>query len=156
MVHVQRFENIFTKRRPTHTILSRRHMECFARSGRQTDHFFALRPYTGKERAAILSHLREQTAKNPFFCIYFLKEDMELPFAEIGLYEGAGALMTKPFTDYNLSGDHAEAIIAQQTFCAQYKAFFVEDLLEGHVTSKDETLRILDDLIDMANNAPDE
>jgi len=152
-VHARRFENIFCKHKITHTIFSRAFMERFARTGRQTDHFFALRPYTGAERAAILSHIRDQARDNPNFCVHFFRDGFEPPLMEITLYEGAGTLMNKPFTDYNLADGHAEAIIASEEFCAHYKAFFTEDLLKRQVTTREETLMTLDALIEMAENA---
>ncbi len=149
-VHARRFENVFGKHRPTHIILSRAFMERFARTGRQTDHFFALRPYTPDERAAILAHIRDQARDNPNFHVYFFQEGFTPPLMEITLYEGAGTMLAKPFTDYNLAGDHAEAIIENAEFCERYKAFFVEDLLARQVTDKAETLRTLGELIEMA------
>ena len=71
----------------------------------------------------------------------------------MGLYEGVGTLMAKPYTDYNLTGEHAETIITQKEFCARYKAYFMNDLLERHVMNRRETLAVLDELIETAGNA---
>ena len=141
-----RWDNFFTKRRPTHTIFSLPAMEQFARTGRQSDHFFAMRPYTPEERAAILRHIRTQCAKNPGFRVYFFKEDYQPPRTEITLYEGIGTLMSKPDTNYNLAGDHAEAQITQPEFCRKYKEFFTQDLLVNQVRPDGETLELLEGL----------
>ena len=146
-MHLDRWNNYFTKRRPTHMVFSRRAMEEFARTGRQTDHFFALRPFTPGERREILEHIRVQAQHNPHFCVHFFRDDAEAPNMEIGLYEGVGVLMNKPDTDYDLSGDHAEALITQEGFCRRFKAYFIEDLLARHVVSQQETLETLDALI---------
>jgi len=153
VVHAGRFENIFSKHRPTHTIFSSEYMERFARTGRQTDHFFALRPYTGAERVRILRHILEQTRRNPAFNVYFFRPDFEPPLMEVTLYEGAGTLMAKPFTDYNLAGDHAEALVTNEKFCAGYKAFFTEDLLKRQVMTREETESELERLIAIAEQA---
>ncbi|MGN0774439.1 MAG: hypothetical protein ACI4MP_11700 [Candidatus Ventricola sp.] len=152
-IHRQRFENFMTKKKVNHTIFSREAMERFARTGRQSDHFFALRSYTPGERVRILQNLREQETGNPYFHVHFFTDDFEPPASEVALYEGMGTLMAKPYTDYDLSGEHAEAIIAQEEFCARYKEFFLHDLLERHVISREETLAVLDDLIEMAKSA---
>lgn len=152
-VHAQRFQNIYQKRKPTYTILSVEFMERFARTGRQTDHFFALRPYTPAERVKILAHMKTQMEQNPYFLLYFFKPDFEPPLMEITLYDGAGTMMAKPFTDYNLAGDHAEAITANAEFCARYKAFFTEDLLARQVMSREETAAELERLIEIAKEA---
>lgn len=153
VVHKQRFENIYSKKKPTHSIFSREFMERFARTGRQTDHFFGLRPYMPAERVMILRHIMEEAKVNPFFDVYFFKEGIEPPLMEITLYEGVGTMMTKPFTDYNLAGDHAEAITTNAEFCARYKAFFTEDLLVRQVMSKEETIAEFERLIEIANQA---
>ena len=71
----------------------------------------------------------------------------------MALYEGVGTLMAKPYTDYDLSGDHTETIIAQKEFCASFRTFFLHDLLERHVISRKETLAVLDELMEIAKNA---
>lgn len=84
--------------------------------------------------------------------MYFFREDVEPSLSEVALYEGMGTLLAKPCTNYDLSGDHAEAIITQSEFCARYKEFFIKDLLERHVTDHEQTLAVLDELIEMAKN----
>ena len=152
-IHRQRFENFLTKKKVNHTIFSREAMERFAQTGRQSDHFFALRSYTPGERVRILQNLREQEARNPYFHVHFFTDDFEPPASEMALYEGVGTLMAKPYTNYDLAGDHAETIIAQEEFCASFKAFFLHDLLERHVLSREATLAVLDELIETAKNA---
>jgi len=152
-VHERRFQNIYSKHKKTSTILSLEFMERFARTGRQTDHFFALRPYTPAERVRILAHMKAQAEQNPCFQLYFFKPGFEPPLMEITLYEGAGTMMAKPFTDYNLAGDHAEAMTTNEEFCARYKAFFTEDLLARQVLGRDETIREMERLIEIAGKA---
>ena len=152
-VHQRRFDNYFTKKKVSHVIFSREAMERFARTGRQSDHFFALRSYTPEERVRILRNLREHEERNPNFHVHFFEEGYQPPSAEVGLYEGVGTLMAKPYTDYTLTGEHAETIITQKEFCARYKAYFMNDLLERHVMNRKETLAVLDELIETAGNA---
>lgn len=153
VIHRMRWENFFGKHKATHTIFSRKAMEEFAQTGKQTDHFFALRPYKPEERVQILTHIRRQAAENPYFDVYFFKEDYAPPKMEIGLYEGMGTLLNKPFTHYDLQGDHAETLITQKEFCERYKEYFMEDLLVRHVIGKEETLTVLDELIQMAKSS---
>lgn len=152
-IQVMRWENFFRKRKPTHTIFSPAEMERFARTGRQSDHFFMMRAYTPEERVAILTHIRDQARTNPHFRIHFFKWDYPAPQMEIGLYEGMGTLLTKPNTDYHLNGGHTEALITQQTFCSQYRDFFLGDLLEQRVMDEAQTMALLDDLILLAKGA---
>lgn len=152
-VHNQRFDNYFAKRKPSHTVFDMGAMERFARTGRQSDHFFAFRAYTPQERVRILTHLRGHAAENPYFNVYFFKPEYEAPQMEIALFEGTGTLMAKPDTNYNLMGDHTETIITQESFCECYKNYYMQDLLERQVTDEQETLTVLDRLIEIAKNA---
>ncbi len=152
-VHHQRFENYFMKKKPTYTVFDSEAMERFARTGRQTDHFFAFRPYTPQERVRILTHLRDQTAENPNFHVCFFKPEYEAPPMEIALFEGMGVLMAKPDTNYNLDGDHTETIITQESFCACYKNYFMQDLLVRQVMDEQATAAELERLIEIAKNA---
>ena len=151
--HLARWENFFGRRRANHVIFSREAMERFAKTGRQSDHFFAIRTYTPGERVQILSQMRTQMQENPNFRIDFFKEEFKPPMTEIGLYEGAGTLMTKPHTHYDLAGDHAEAVVTQKEFCERYREFYVKDLLERHVISREAAMALMDSLIEMAQNA---
>lgn len=152
-IHLARWENFFGRRKANHMIFSREAMERFSRTGRQTDHFFAFRTYTPGERVRILAQLKRQAEDNPNFCLYFFKEGFEPPMTEIGLYEGGGTLMTKPQTHYDLAGDHAEAVITQKEFCERYKEFYMKDLLERCVISREETMALMDRLIELAREA---
>lgn len=149
-IHQRRFENLFTKKKPTHTIFSVGAMEAFARTGKQSDHFFAMRPYTPQERVDMLRHIQKHTAENPSFKVHFFKDSFDPPKTEISLYEGSGALILRPYTNYDLSGDHAEALITQSAFCEKYKEFFIGDLLARHVLTQEETLSTLERLIALA------
>ena len=152
-VHRKRFDNYFQKRRPTHTIFSKQAMARFAKTGRQSDHFFAMRPFTREERVAVLTHLKAQNEQNPYFSIYFFKPEYHQPRTEICLYEGKGTMLTKADTDYDFSGMHTEALITQPEFSRKYKEFFLKDLLESKVLSPKETLAAFDELIEIAKDA---
>ena len=151
--HMERWENAFSKKKESHIIFSKAAMERFAQTGRQSDHFFAIRAYTPQERAEILENLRDQTQANPNFHIHFFKEGFEPPLTEIGLYEGVGTLMTKPYTNYDLAGDHTETIITKKEFCERYKEFYMKDLLERYVITREETMVLMDRLIGIAESA---
>ena len=154
-VQLRRWENFFGKRKPTHTIFTYERMRDFALTGRQSDHFFAIRPYTPQERVKILRFLRRQTAYNPYFTVYFFRQGVTPVQDEIGLYEGKGVLLTRPHTDYRLDGEHAEALITQREFCDCFREYYQRKLLAGCVTSARETLAIMDELIALASGQND-
>ena len=128
-------------------------IEQFAQTGLESDHFFAIRPFSPAERVSILTHLKEQNETNPNFCLYFFKPGYRQPRTEICLYEGAGTMLTVADTDYDLSGAHSEVLITQTEFSRKYKAFFIHDLLESKVLSPAETQKTFEELIEIARNA---
>ena len=146
-IQLQRYENFFHKKKVTHTIFSPKAMERFARTGRQSDHFFAMRPYTPAERKAILTNLREQVMHNPYFWIYFLKDDVDSIYAEITMYEGRGVMFLRSDTEYNLDGDHCEALIDYQGLSDKFRSFYMKELLVNRVLSYQDTIAILDRMI---------
>lgn len=152
-IQAQRFENCFTRKKTSHTILTREALERFARTGRMRNRSHALRSCTPAERVRILQNLRMQEEHNPTFHIHFFTDDFEPPLTEMTLYEGAGTLMTMPHVSDELPGDRAETIVTQEEFCARFKAFYLNDLLKRHVRSREETLAVLDALIETAKNA---
>lgn len=152
-VQLRRWKNFFGKRKPTHTIFTYERMRDFALKGRQSDHFFAIRPYTPQERVRILRFLREQTVDNPYFTVYFFRKGVTPAQGEIGLYEGKGVLLTRPNTDYRLDGEHAEALVTQREFCDCFRAYYQKKLLADCVTSTRETLAIMDELIALSGRA---
>lgn len=150
-IFAQRYHNTFSKRRSAHTILKRGAMRRFALTGRASDHFWAMRPYTPQERIAILTQLLAQHQSNPHFHIYFLKDDDLLRDAEITLYDGLGILTAPSDTNYNLVGGHSEIMLDHAELMRLFKDFYMKDLVKNHVLPEEETSRFLQELIDMVS-----
>lgn len=149
LYHIQllRWKNIFEKKKVTHIIFSFRAMMEFARTGVQSDHFFAMRPYTPAERKRILLHIRQQMQENPYFNVYF-SSDESLPFQmEITGHDPDGVLMTDAHASYNLSLGHVEAVVTPPAFCRAFCHFFQHELLAFHVLSPKENLAMMDQLM---------
>lgn len=149
-IYDRRFQNTFLKRQPAHAIMKRSAMRKFALTGRTSDHFWAMRPYTPQERVTILRELLRQQQRNPFFHIYFLKDDGMLRDAEITLYDELGILMTEADTDYDLAAGHSEIMLAHPELMRLFKEFFIKGLVKRHALSEDDTCRILGELIEIA------
>ena len=149
-VHLNRYNNIMNKRKVTNVVFSFDAMKNFVLTGKQTNHFFAMRPYTLAERMAIIKHLRDQTVNNPYFSIRFLKKGTPLPSMEIALYEGVGVMFTKVDTTYNLSGDHAEALVTHKGFARKFREFYMQELLPKYATTYQETIAAFDELARIA------
>lgn len=138
-IYDRRVRNTYQKRKPAHTIMKRRAMWKFACTGRTTDHFWGMRPYTPAERARIFRLLLKEYEHNPFFHLYFLKDDDFLRDAEIAYYEGVGMLILESGTDYNLAQGHSEILITHSEFLRLYKDYFLKNLIRSQVISEEQT-----------------
>lgn len=150
LIYEKRYANASGKHRHAYTIMKRGAMEQFARTGRTSDHFWLMTPYTPGERVEILQDLLKQQRGNRYLHMFFLKEDQALRDVEIALYEEAGMLFLEADTDYNLEDGHSEVLITHTEVLRMYRQFFEEVLLEDYVQEEKETCRILEELIELA------
>lgn len=151
--HELRYRHIFQRRKVTHIIFSQSAMLEFAKTGRQTDHFFGARPYTPQERVEILTNCLEHSVSNPYFNVHFSRNDLLIRHAEISCYEGRGTILVNAHTSYDLNGDHAEALITHDGFNQQFRRYYVNELLRHHVLPSAEGHAYLRSLIDVARQA---
>jgi len=145
-IHDARYHNMFHKRRPTHLVYSIQAMERFMQTGVLTDQFFIQRAYTVEERRTILREMHREAVENPYFNIYFLKEDVPELRSEMTLYEGKGVLLLDAYTGYDLHEDHSEALITLPPFMESFQRFFMEQLLHRYVLPKAESIAVLERL----------
>ena len=138
-VYRDRFNNTFSKRKQSYTVFKRGAMRRFAMTGRTTDHFWMMRPFTPEERIVILTNLLRQQQENPFVHFYFLKDDSALRDAEIACYEGDGMLILDANTDYNLPEGHSEVMVTHPNLITLFRDFFMHELLKSSVCSEAET-----------------
>lgn len=146
-IYRARVENTFEKRHPAKTIMKRSAMRRFALTGRMSDHFWGMRPYTPEERAAILKKLLWQMENNPYFNIYFLKDNGELRDAEMTLYDKLGLQLLDANTDYELSEHHSEVLIVHEDIMRVFRNYFERELLVKRVIPYQEAVAFMRELI---------
>lgn len=156
-IFAARYRNTFERRKAHHTIMKRSAFWKFVRTGRLSDHFWGLRPFTLKERAAILRNLIDQEENNPFFHIYFLKDNQYIRDMEFFCFEGKGILMVNANTDYDINQDHAEIMIDHPEFQRLFKEFFLKHMIRYQVISASETRAFLLSLLEYCEdpNSPE-
>lgn len=147
--HLQRWKNVFEKKKITHIIFEIGAMMNFARTGVLSDHFFAMSPFSPLERRLILTHLRTQMQENPYFNIHF-SSDPALPFhLEITCFDQKSMLICGSSASYDLYQGHSESNISQGDFCQVFQEFYINELLPSHVHPPRASLTIMDQLISM-------
>lgn len=149
-VHRDRVQNTYEKRRVAKTIMKRSAMVRFARTGMLSDHFWGMRAFTPEERVRILSLIMEQIESNPYFNVFFLKDNDYLRDAEIAWYDGVGIMAMEAKTDYALEGNHSEVMIVHDEFMRMFKEYIERALLADQVLTVGETMSFLSGLIQIA------
>lgn len=149
-VYHERVRNVYEKRRVSKAIMKRSAMVRFARTGRLADHFWAMRPFTPGERVRIFRLLLEQNENNPYFNVFFLKDNDFLRDVEVAHFENTGILMMDPSTDYAMQGNHSEVMIVHDEFMRMFRDYFERSLLADHVLNHAETIDFLNSLIRIA------
>ena len=74
-----RYQNMFFSRRAKHILLSQAALARFAQTGRITEHFEFMRPFTVGSAPTLLEHLLDQHLHNGYFTLYFWKDPEIFP-----------------------------------------------------------------------------
>ena len=151
-VHRERVRNVYEKRRVSRMIMKRSAMVRFARTGRMQDHFWGMRPFTPEERVRIFRLILEHNESNPYFNVFFLKDNDFLRDVEVAYFEREGILMTNASSDYALQGNHSETMIVHEEFMRMFREYYEKSLLADHVLSHGETVNFLNSLIRIATD----
>ena len=125
----------------------------FAKTGQRSDHFFLGRPYTVEERVRVLTLLRDQTRDNPNFSIWMLKYEDIVDDKEVTVYDGYGVAMVKADTSWCLEQDHQEVMLESRMLANHLKSYYLSDVLGMAVMTKEESIAVLDEIIEAAKNA---
>lgn len=152
-IHKSRVENLYQKRKVTHIVLNVEAMLRFARTGNRSDHFFLTRPYTPQERVRVLTLLRNHALDNPNFHIWMSSSPDIVSDREITIYDGYGVALVKPETSWRLDQDHQEVLLESRMLAQYFKAYFMSSVLAHAVMTKEESVALLDRMIETAKNA---
>lgn len=147
VIHERRWNNIFHSKKVRYYILSANATRRFARTGVLSDHFFAMRPFTPEERRSILWNIRENMAENPYFNLFFARDDQLNFDYEMTVYEGLCTMILDSSTSYRLGQDHAEILLNQPQYQRLLIDFFRYELLTHQVHPARESLAIMDQII---------
>ena len=101
----------------------------------------------------ILTLLRDQTRDNPNFSIYMRKNTDIIDNMEVTVYDGYGVAMVKADTSWRLAHDHQEVMLESRMLAQHFKSYFLTGILENAVMTKEESIRILDELIEIARKS---
>ena len=152
-IHDARCSGIYNRKKPANFVLSPKAMMDFAKTGQRSDHFFLGRPYTVEERVRVLTLLRDQTRDNPNFSIWMRKDEDIVDDKEVTVYDGYGVAMVKADTSWCLEQDHQEVMLESRMLANHLKSYYLSDVLGMAVMTKEESIAVLDEIIEAAKNA---
>ena len=144
----ERYENNRNKKKPQYYLHTLEGLRAFMETGVETDHFWGFRPFTPRERHAILSDLYERAAHTRYTHLFLLKPGITLIPDEIGWYEDRGICFLLPHTHYQLGGEHSELLFRDPEFGHFFSGYFRNWLCDHHAYSEDVSLQMLKELLE--------
>jgi len=141
-IHEQRFKNIYSKKRITHVLAPLQHLRAFARNGYLADPLFRSRPFTVAERRMLLTYFRDQNRDNPYFNIYFTKNDSASLRLNLTCSESSGIIF------HSGTPSQVDTLINLEAFTTLFIQYFREILLPQHALSASASIAVLNSLIE--------
>lgn len=146
-VENDRYRNSLEKPQHQYQVFSYAALRDFARTGRQSDHFWGFRPFLPGERLSILNDLYVRATTHHYFHLLFLRQEQRIVPDEIVWYDGRGVCFILPGTDYDLDGNHSELLMEDKSFCQFFCELFRKRLCERWVYSEQISAAMLKRLI---------
>ena len=146
----ERVQNAYSGPQVTCSICKRSAVRRFAETGRASDHFWGMRPFTPDERVRIFETILASMRENPQFRLYFWQDGDVPRDVEIIHYAGEGILITQPNTSYRLDEDLNEVMVTHEGFCKAFQDFYDKIALKNHVIDRAEAEAFMQECIDVA------
>lgn len=149
-VHEARYHNLTTKKETTHFVLSLPAMRDFMRTGRLSDHLFAMRAFTPQERCEILSAFIDACRANPNLHVHILADERTAPVACFSGYADIGVQISDNHTTYNITNNHGEVFIGLPAFADALRTYVADALISDICLDEKNSLARLTALLEEA------
>ena len=141
-----RYKNMYESRNPKHLILTMSGLRRFAQTGLIAEHFAAMRPFTVRERIAILEDLQSHAEQNRHFYLYLFKEGFE-PKYEVNCWDGYG-MTAFPIDLHGPMVNYCNTVVCHPSMVAAFRDYFMEDLRLNQTLTASERSAFLRGLIE--------
>lgn len=145
-MHERRFQNLYTKKKPTVITLSLDGCRRFLETGVSRDQFAGIRPFFPIERLRTFSTLLAFAEENPGFCPIVLKQHSFCGKYLTVAYDRLGVAITEYDTNYDLEAGYDYVFLSYPEFTRQYIDYFKTTILKERCYSREESLRLLHEL----------
>lgn len=145
-LHERRFQNLYTKKKPSVMTFTLEGCQRFMESGKSRDHFAGIRPFLPMERLHILSTMLKYADENRNFSPIVLKDEKFYSrYLTVG-YDRLGVGITEYDTDYDLSAGYDYVFLSYPEFTSQYTDYFKTAVLKERCHSREESMRLLHEM----------
>ena len=150
MVFEQRNRNIYQKKQDTWLLMDTDAVRRFAQSGKTTEHFWGLRPFTPRETADILRLMAREGRARESLHIHLLKPGFRTARTEMVCYGEAGMLIAPDQTDYHLENGCPDVILTDKLLLSSFRRLMREFFCFSCAFSREETADRLEALAEEA------
>lgn len=145
-IHEQRYQNQYSKKKPAYRIMTLEGCRSFLKTGRSTDHFFAIRPYTPEERKTIFGNMLQAAKQNPYFIPLLIKNKHFKCRYNIVCYDKLGISLDLTDTDYDIEKGYHSVFLVYPEFTKQYMEYYLNTVVPVRCYSANESLALLEEL----------
>lgn len=146
-IHEQRYHNQFGKKKPTCRIMTISGCKRFLKTGRSSDHFFAFRDFTPKERQRIFREMIDKAKDNPNFTPLLFKDENFIPYYHLVCYDKLGVSLDESGTDYDLSNGYPSIFLTFPEFTKQFLDYYQQTLMAEKCYSREESMQIFEHML---------
>ena len=145
-LHERRFQNLYTKKKPSYMTLSLEGCRRFLETGKSRDQFIGIRPFSPEERLQVFSVMLKYAAEKRNFYPMVLKEHAFCgKYLTVG-YDRLGVAITEYDTNYDLKAGYDYVFLSYPDFTSQYTDYFKTTILKERCYSREESLRLMHEL----------
>lgn len=145
-IHERRYRNQYEKKKETYQIMTVTGCQRFLDTGLCVDHFYAMRPFTPRERAQIFGQILSAARQNPLF-VPLLAKDARLTYRySLICYEKLGLSLDLANADYNTENGYRSTFLLCPNFTQPYTAYYLKRIAGERCYSREESLKKLQEL----------
>ncbi len=136
-VHTERYVNAFSMRAPSKLIFLVSGMWDFIKTGFLPDHLNELPAIPVDGRLKVLHDLLDAATNNPFFQLYFFREDIRVHNLMLSSHGDLGVYLLDPVTTIQMQRGYFEEILTFSAFIDAFNSFFDTVLLKRSYTQQE-------------------
>ena len=87
--------------------------------------------------------------ENPYFHLYLMRPEEVDSFVDLEAtyLDGVGLQLTPTGTNYYITDGWTETMLTEESFCALYREFFMEELIGRHTCPPEDSVALLQEII---------